>query len=107
MMILLHKIVLKTCIITSILIGSWSVWSLVAKRFTWVECLLERLSTLFGGAIKSAVIGHKPIGEEMKYTLVIIDMQSNFEASNNPVTIAACQREIEKAVKDRAPVVLV
>lgn len=39
--------------------------------------------------------------------LVIVDMQPDFEASCNPKTIAACIREIQRAVANGTPIVFV
>ena len=41
-----------------------------------------------------------------EYTLVVVDMQPDFPASNNPATLRAVEREVRKAIKHRLPVVV-
>jgi nicotinamidase-related amidase len=40
------------------------------------------------------------------YCLIVVDMQSKFEASNNPDTIKNCVKEIKKAVKNNMPIII-
>lgn len=41
----------------------------------------------------------------MSYILVVVDMQTSFEAARYASVIRNCKREISKAVRDRAPII--
>lgn len=41
----------------------------------------------------------------MSYTLVVVDMQDKFPASNGPTIVSNCQREISKAIRDGAGII--
>lgn len=41
----------------------------------------------------------------MRYTLLVIDMQSEFQASNNRTTISACIVQIKEAIKNDCPII--
>jgi hypothetical protein len=43
----------------------------------------------------------------MSYTLLVIDVQSYFEAANSRRLIRNCKREIRQAIKDKAAILLV
>jgi nicotinamidase-related amidase len=40
------------------------------------------------------------------YTLVVVDMQSTFAAANRPNVVIAVAREMFRAMKDKAPIIL-